>query len=71
MPADVLTRYNELAKEIGQRKAVLRDLPEVRKLKEDADALYNELIEGINKEIEDAGEKTVEENKSRIGKSFT
>jgi hypothetical protein len=61
MPADVLTRYNELAKQIGQRKAVLRDLPEVRKLKEEADALYNELIEGINKEIEDAGEKTVEE----------
>ena len=61
MPADVLTRYNELAKQIGQRKAVLRDLPEVRKLKEDADALYNELIEGINKEIEDVAEGKVEE----------
>ena len=61
LPAEILTRYNELAKLIGQRKAVLRDLPEVREIKKKADALYNELIDGINKEIEEAGEAEVEE----------
>jgi len=61
LPAEILTRYNELAKLIGQRKAVLRDLPEVRDIKKKADALYNELIDGINKEIEEAGEAEVEE----------
>ena len=61
LPAEILTRYNELAKLIGQRKAVLRDLPEVRDIKKKADALYNELIDGINKEIEEVGEAEVEE----------
>ena len=61
LPAEILTRYNELAKLIGQRKAVLRDLPEVRDIKKKADALYNELIDGINKEIKEAGETEVEQ----------
>ena len=61
LPAEILTRYNELAKLIGQRKAVLRDLPEVRDIKKKADALYNELIDGINKEIEEVGEAEVEQ----------
>jgi hypothetical protein len=61
LPAEILTRYNELAKLIGQRKAVLLDLPEVREIKKKADALYNELIDGINKEIEEAGETEVEQ----------
>ena len=60
LPAEILTRYNELAKLIGQRKAVLLELPEVREVKKKADALYNELIDGINKEIEEAGEAEVE-----------
>lgn len=61
LPAEILTRYNELAKLIGQRKAVLLDLPEVREIKKKADALYNELIDGINKEIEEAGDTEVEQ----------
>ena len=61
LPAEILTRYNELAKLIGQRKAVLLNLPEVREVKKKADALYNELIDGINKEIEEAGDTEVEQ----------
>ncbi len=61
LPAETLERYNALAQLIGQKKAVLIDLPTAAQIKKEADSLYNILVSGIDEQIEKVGEATTEE----------
>ena len=61
LPAETLERYNALAKLIGQKKAVLIDLPTAAQIKKEADSLFNILESGIDEQIEKVGEATTKE----------
>jgi hypothetical protein len=61
LPPQTLERYNALAKLIGQREAVLIDLPTAAQIKKEADSLYNILVDGVNEQIEKVSEATTEE----------
>ena len=61
LPAKTLERYNALAQLIGQKKAVLIDLPTAAQIKKEADSLFNILESGIDEQIEKVGEATTKE----------